>query len=35
MIVDITSKEVKLTDIRKKIGLVFQYPEYQLIRRNY
>ena len=28
--VDITSKEVKLTDIRKKIGLVFQYPEYQL-----
>ena len=28
--VDITNKETKLTDIRKKIGLVFQYPEYQL-----
>lgn len=32
--VDITSKEVKLTDIRKKIGLVFQYPEYQLFEEN-
>ena len=28
--VDITEKNVKLTEIRKKIGLVFQYPEYQL-----
>lgn len=28
--VDTTNKETKLTDIRKKIGLVFQYPEYQL-----
>lgn len=32
--VDITSKEVKLTDIRKKIGLVFQYPEYQLFEET-
>lgn len=30
----ITSKEVKLTDIRKKIGLVFQYPEYQLFEET-
>jgi len=27
---DIHSKEVKLKDIRQKVGLVFQYPEYQL-----
>jgi energy-coupling factor transport system ATP-binding protein len=26
----ITAKGVKLSDIRKKIGLLFQYPEYQL-----
>ena len=32
--VDITNKETKLTDIRKKIGLVFQYPEYQLFEEN-
>ena len=32
--VDITSKEVKLTDIRKKIGLVFEYPEYQLFEET-
>ena len=32
--VDITSKEVKLTDIRKKIGLVFQYSEYQLFEET-
>ena len=32
--VDITSKEVKLTDIKKKIGLVFQYPEYQLFEET-
>ena len=32
--VDITSNEVKLTDIRKKIGLVFQYPEYQLFEET-
>ena len=27
---DINSKEIKLKDIRQKVGLVFQYPEYQL-----
>lgn len=32
--VDITDKETKLTDIRKKIGLVFQYPEYQLFEET-
>ena len=32
--VDITSKGVKLSDIRKKIGLVFQYPEYQLFEET-
>ena len=26
--VDITDKKAKLTNIRKKVGLVFQYPEY-------
>ncbi|CEP40819.1 energy-coupling factor transporter ATPase [Paraclostridium sordellii] len=28
--VDITDKNLNLTDIRKKVGVVFQYPEYQL-----
>lgn len=32
--VDITEKNVKLTEIRKKIGLVFQYPEYQLFEET-
>lgn len=32
--VDITNKEVNLSDIRKKIGLVFQYPEYQLFEET-
>lgn len=32
--VDITSKDVKLSDIRKKVGLVFQYPEYQLFEET-
>lgn len=32
--VDITSKKVKLTDIRKKVGLVFQYSEYQLFEET-
>lgn len=32
--VDITNKETKLTDIRRKIGLVFQYPEYQLFEET-
>lgn len=31
---DITQKDVKLTDIRKKVGLVFQYPEYQLFEET-
>lgn len=32
--VDITASGVKLTDIRKKIGLVFQYAEYQLFEET-
>lgn len=32
--VDITSKKAKLTDIRKKVGLVFQYPEYQIFEET-
>ena len=32
--VDITEKCVKLSDIRKKVGLVFQYPEYQLFEET-
>jgi energy-coupling factor transport system ATP-binding protein len=31
---DITKKNVKLTNIRKKVGLVFQYPEYQLFEET-
>lgn len=31
---DITEKGVRLWDIRKKIGLVFQYPEYQLFEET-
>ncbi|MBS5306780.1 MULTISPECIES: energy-coupling factor transporter ATPase [Clostridium] len=31
---DITKDGVKLTDIRKKVGLVFQYPEYQLFEET-
>lgn len=31
---DITSKDVKLSSIRKKVGLVFQYPEYQLFEET-
>lgn len=31
---DITEKNVKLSDIRKKVGLVFQYPEYQLFEET-
>ena len=31
---DITKPGVKLTDIRKKVGLVFQYPEYQLFEET-
>ncbi|MCB2306719.1 energy-coupling factor transporter ATPase [Clostridium estertheticum] len=32
--VDITKKKMKLTNIRKKVGLVFQYPEYQLFEET-
>lgn len=32
--VDITDKKVKLTDVRKKVGLVFQYPEYQIFEET-
>lgn len=32
--VNITTKSVKLSDIRKKVGLVFQYPEYQLFEET-
>ena len=31
---DITSPDVVMRDIRKKIGLVFQYPEYQLFEET-
>ncbi len=31
---DITDKSVKLMDIRKKVGLVFQYPEHQLFEET-
>jgi len=31
---DITKDGVKLSDIRKKVGLVFQYPEYQLFEET-
>jgi len=32
--VDIAEKGAKLNDIRKKVGLVFQYPEYQLFEET-
>ena len=32
--IDISDKKAKLSDIRKKIGLVFQYPEYQLFEET-
>lgn len=31
---DISKKETKLKKIRQKVGLVFQYPEYQLFEEN-
>lgn len=31
---DITGKDVKMREIRRKIGLVFQYPEYQLFEET-
>jgi energy-coupling factor transport system ATP-binding protein len=32
--IDITQKGVSLNTIRKKVGLVFQYPEYQLFEET-
>lgn len=32
--IDITDKGIKLGDIRKKVGLVFQYPEHQLFEET-
>lgn len=32
--IDISDKSVKLSDLRKKVGLVFQYPEYQLFEES-
>jgi energy-coupling factor transport system ATP-binding protein len=32
--VDITEKKMKLTNIRKTVGLVFQYPEYQIFEET-
>lgn len=32
--VDISGKNVKLRDIRRKVGLVFQYPEHQLFEET-
>lgn len=31
---DLTGKQVKLSEVRKKVGLVFQYPEYQLFEET-
>lgn len=31
---DITDKEQNLTEIRKRVGIVFQYPEYQLFEET-
>ncbi len=31
---DISQKDVKLSEVRKKVGLVFQYPEYQLFEET-
>jgi energy-coupling factor transport system ATP-binding protein len=32
--INITEKKAKLTNIRKKVGLVFQYPEYQIFEET-
>lgn len=32
--IDITEKNVPMADIRKRIGIVFQYPEYQLFEET-
>ena len=31
---EITKKKINLTDIRKRVGVVFQYPEYQLFEET-
>ncbi|MGM9973059.1 MAG: energy-coupling factor transporter ATPase [Clostridiaceae bacterium] len=31
---DITQEKINLTEVRKKVGLVFQYPEYQLFEET-
>lgn len=31
---DLSDKQTRLSDIRKKVGLVFQYPEYQLFEET-
>ena len=31
---NITEKDVNLTEIRKRVGIVFQYPEYQLLEET-
>jgi len=31
---DVTAEKAKMTDVRKKVGLVFQYPEYQLFEET-
>ncbi len=31
---DLTAKSTSLTEVRKKVGLVFQYPEYQLFEET-
>ncbi|MDR5659520.1 energy-coupling factor transporter ATPase [Serpentinicella sp. ANB-PHB4] len=31
---DTSDKEIKLSEVRKKVGLVFQYPEYQLFEET-
>ena len=32
--IDITKKDIKLSEIRKEVGVVFQYPEYQLFEET-
>jgi energy-coupling factor transport system ATP-binding protein len=32
--IDITAKDISMREIRRKIGLVFQYPEYQLFEET-
>ena len=32
--IDLTQKKLDLKDLRKKVGLVFQYPEYQLFEET-